>query len=152
MKFSTECWVMILTKGKSKELGGELVSVPLCLPQIPHELACLGLNEVRSVTKPWQECAPPALSMPPHLKWMCELRASGWEASRWLTGNGQGCCSWDSLLGGMGWSSVDVGTARNKLEDLGVDGSAVLKRILRTKWGVGVDWCGSALGQVVEVL
>jgi hypothetical protein len=50
MKFSMERWVMKLTEGKSGELGGEPVSVPFCPPQIPHELACLGLNQGRSVT------------------------------------------------------------------------------------------------------
>jgi len=82
----------------------------------------------------------------------CELRASGWEASRWLTGDEQSCCSWDSLLGGMDWSSVDRRTARNKLEDLGVDGSTILKRILRKKWGVwiGLMWLSTgASGRAV---
>jgi len=82
MKFSMDCWVMILTERKSEELGGEPVSVPLCPPQIAHELACLGLNQGRSVTEPWQGCASVALSTPPHLKWVCELRASGSESEQ----------------------------------------------------------------------
>jgi hypothetical protein len=39
----------------------------------------------------------------------------------------------------MSWSSFDRGTTRNKLEDLGIDGSTILKRILRKKVGC-VDW------------
>ena len=39
----------------------------------------------------------------------------------------------------MGWSSVDRGTVRNKLEDLALDGSTILKGMLRKKVGC-VDW------------
>jgi hypothetical protein len=56
----------------------------------------------------------------------------------------------------MGWSSVNRGTARNKLEDLGVEGSTILKRILRKHWDVwiGLMWLstGASGGAVVKKL
>jgi hypothetical protein len=54
----------------------------------------------------------------------------------------------------MDWSSVDRGTARNKLEDLGLDGSTILKTILRKTWGVwiGLMWLsnGASGGAIVK--
>jgi hypothetical protein len=93
------------------------------------------------------------MSTPPHLKWVCELKASGSECEQVADRRRAGLF----LLGQFAWwnglSSVDRGTARNKLEDLGVDGSTILKRILKKKIGVcGLDCCVSALGQVVELL
>ena len=49
MKFSMECWVMILTEGKSKELGGEPVSMLLLYTINPTRTVLPGI-EPRSVS------------------------------------------------------------------------------------------------------
>ena len=99
--------VLIVTEGKSKELRGEPVSVPLCPPQILHEVAYLGLNQglcsegvagdclrrgqaygLQACGELWPDSRPTGAAAAELRTEPLKAPEMGVRASRWLIGDG----------------------------------------------------------------